>query len=94
MSNRSKFVDRIADKTGLTKKAADTLLVDFVEMLRAHLETEGDAVLPGFGRLHIKERAARQGHNPKTGASIEIAAKKVVSFKSFPGVLAGETKSE
>lgn len=87
MSNRSKFVERLASEIGSTKKVADELLETFVGVLRTQLLAEGEAVLPGFGRLLIKERAARKGHNPKTGEPIDIAAKQVVDFKSFPGVL-------
>lgn len=87
MSNRSKLVERLAGKTGLSKAAADGLLLAAVDALREQLLAEGEAVLPGFGRLIVKERAARKGHNPKTGEPIDIAAKRVVDFKSFPGVL-------
>lgn len=84
MSNRSKFVDLLANTIGSTKKEADTLLLTFVNALQIQLEVEGEAVLPGFGRLHVKQRAARKGHNPKTGAPIDIAARSVVAFKQFP----------
>ncbi len=39
---------------------------------------------PGFGTFNVKERAARKGRNPRTGASIDIAASKTVSFKPAP----------
>ena len=43
----------------------------------------GDKVqLIGFGTFEVKERAARTGHNPKTGEAIEIAASKIPAFKA------------
>ena len=43
----------------------------------------GDKVaIPSLGTFEIKERAARTGHNPRTGEKVEIAAKKVPAFKA------------
>lgn len=93
MSNRSKFSERLSAGLNITRKSADTLLELFTDILREHMIAEGEAVLPGFGRLSIKTRAPRRGHNPKTGAPIEIAARTVVGFKSFPGILAVPVKT-
>lgn len=89
MSKRSQLVEALVAKTGLSKKDADLLILDVVGALQYQLATTGETVLPGFGRLSIKERAARKGHNPKTGESIDIPAKSVVAFKPFPGALGG-----
>ncbi len=44
---------------------------------------EGEKVqLIGFGNFEVRERAARKGRNPQTGAEIEIAASKVPAFKA------------
>jgi DNA-binding protein HU-beta len=87
MSNRSKFVKILAQDFEVSAKDADALLVQFTDALRVHLLAEKEAVLPGFGRLIIKERPARKGHNPKTAAPIDIPARTVVGFKGFPTVL-------
>jgi len=89
MSKRSQLVENISAELGCSKKDADGLLLTVVACLQEQLKTGGEAVLPGFGRLSIKERAARKGHNPKTGEVIDIPAKSVVAFKPFPGVLGG-----
>lgn len=85
MSNRSEFANVLAEKFDVTKKRGDELLTGFTEALREHLATKGEAVLPGFGRLKLVSRQARKGHNPKTGAPIDIPAKHVFKFKPFPG---------
>ena len=84
MSNRSKFANVIAEKLGTTKKAGGEMLETFTAALKTHLEKEGEAVFPGLGRLKAVTRQARKGHNPKTGAVIDIPSKTVFKFKSFP----------
>lgn len=87
MSNRAKFANVIATLTGSTKKAGDENLVTLTEALRVQLISEGQAVFPGLGRLKMVTRPARKGHNPKTGAVIDIPEKTVVKFKVFPDAL-------
>lgn len=84
MSNRSKFSNLIAEKLLLTKKSGDEVLQVLTEALQEHLQNEGEAVFPGFGRLKVVTRSARKGHNPKTGAEIDIPEKQVFKFKAFP----------
>lgn len=84
MSNRSKFSNLIAEKLLLTKKSGDEVLQVLTEALQEHLQNEGEAVFPGFGRLKVVTRSARKGHNPKTGEEIDIAEKQVFKFKAFP----------
>lgn len=79
--NKSELIDAIAEKSGLTKvdsaKALDAVTATIVETL-----AKGDSVaLVGFGTFAVKERAERQGLNPKTKEPLTIAAAKVPSFK-------------
>jgi DNA-binding protein HU-beta len=87
MSNRSKFANLIAERLDTTKKDGNELLMTITEVLRDHLNSEGEAVFPGLGRLKLVTRQARRGHNPKTGEAIDIPAKTVVKVKVFPGGL-------
>ena len=57
--------------------------------MEAYMSVTGDALkkgdkiaIVGFGTFSVQKRAARNGHNPRTGKSIKIAAKKVVKFKA------------
>ncbi|AYA04670.1 HU family DNA-binding protein [Acinetobacter sp. WCHAc010034] len=84
--NKSELIDAIADKGGLSKadagKALDAAIASVTEALKA-----GDTVtLVGFGTFSVKERAARTGRNPQTGAALEIKASKVPSFKAGKGL--------
>lgn len=81
MANKAELIDNVAAKTGLTKKDA-TVAVDAVfSTIQASL-AKGDKVqLIGFGNFEVRERAARKGRNPQTGAEISIPASKVPAFK-------------
>ena len=81
MVNKAELVTQVAEKCNLTKKdageAVDTVFDSITEALK-----NGEKVqLIGFGNFEVRERAARKGRNPQTGAEIEIAASKVPAFK-------------
>ena len=75
------LIDSIAAATDLNKKDIDAVLKAIPEALAAELKANGTASLPGVVNLKVKDRAARIGRNPSTGAPVEIAAKKVVGAK-------------
>ena len=79
--NKVTLVAKIAEKSGLSKKQAELALGAFIDSVTEALK-EGDKVqLMGFGTFEVKERAARTGKNPATGATIEIPASKAPAFK-------------
>ena len=81
MANKQELVDSVAKATGLTKKDA-TAAVDAVFTSIEEALKNGEKVqLIGFGNFEVRERAARKGRNPQTGAEIEIPASKVPAFK-------------
>ena len=68
-------------KLGITKKQAAVAIDAVFDAIKDAL-ADGDKVsLVGFGSFSVKERAAREGRNPRTGEPLEIAAKKVPIFK-------------
>ena len=72
--NKSQLIDKIADGADISKAAAGRALDAFIDAVGEALK-EGDQVaLVGFGTFAVRERAARSGRNPQTGATIEIAA--------------------
>jgi len=80
--NKTELIDSIAEKSGITKAAAKIALETFLGDIEATLK-KGDRVsLVGFGSWSVSQRAARDGRNPQTGATIKIAAKNVVKFKA------------
>lgn len=79
--NKSELVDAIAKDTGLTKKDSEAALKATIDTISKELKKGHDVSLIGFGTFSVGKRAARTGHNPKTGESIKIAASKCPKFK-------------
>ena len=80
--NKSELIDAIAASADLPKAAAGRALDAMIESIGGALK-EGDQVaLVGFGTFLVKDRAARTGRNPQTGAEIQIKAAYVPSFKA------------
>ena len=88
--NKSELISAMAEKTGLTKVQAKDALEAFVATTEEALKKNDKLSLIGFGTFCVADRKARTGHNPATGKSIKIPAKKVVKFK--PGSAFAEMK--
>jgi len=71
----------IAEKAGVSKKEAKTVLEAFNAKIIEVLKSEKKVKLPGLGIFVVKLRKARTGRNPKTGETIQIPEKKVVKFR-------------
>ena len=80
--NKSELCAQVADKAGLTRKDAEKAINAVFDTITDSLK-DGDKVqLVGFGSFEVKSRAARKGHNPATGAEIDIPASKAPVFKA------------
>ena len=72
----------VAEAQDLSKKQAEAVLTDTVDMIVRHLK-RGDRVrIVGLGILQVRKRAARVGRNPATGEPIQIKASKKVTFRA------------
>jgi nucleoid DNA-binding protein len=80
--NKTELINAVAAKAEISKKDAEKALAAVLGSIEDALKAGDKVQLIGFGTFEVKERAARTGHNPKTGAAIEIAAAKVPSFKA------------
>jgi len=76
---KSQIADHVAQKAGLTKKAAVQLLDDFAAL--AYREAKNVFLVPGIGKLVLANRKARMRRIPQTGEAIKIPAKRVVKFR-------------
>ena len=80
--NKQELIAVMAEKANLSKKDAEAALNAFVGAVEGAL-AKGDKVqLVGFGGFEVRERAARTGRNPQTGAEMKIDAAKVPAFKA------------
>ena len=76
------LTDAVAAKAGMTKKDAAAAVDAVLEVIAEALAQGEDVKITGFGGFEVKERAAREGRNPKTGEPVQIAASKYVSFSA------------
>jgi DNA-binding protein HU-beta len=84
--NKSDLVDAIAKSADISKAAAARALDATVDTIKKALK-KGDTVsLVGFGTFKVGKRAARNGRNPRTGATIKIKAAKVPKFSAGKGL--------
>ncbi|NCP21881.1 MAG: DNA-binding protein [Flavobacteriales bacterium CG_4_9_14_0_2_um_filter_35_242] len=80
--NKSELIDAMAADAGISKASAKKALDSFLGSVSGTLKKGGRVSLVGFGSWSVSKREAREGRNPQTGATIKIAAKKVVKFKA------------
>ena len=80
--NKSDLIDAMAGDAGITKAAAKKALESFLGNIEKSLKGGDRVSLVGFGSWSVSKRAAREGRNPQTGKTIQIAAKNVVKFKA------------
>ncbi|REG86491.1 HU family DNA-binding protein [Marinomonas pollencensis] len=84
--NKSELIDAIAASADLSKASASNALDATLKAIEEALAKGDQVTLVGFGTFAVKERAARTGRNPQTGAEIQIKAAKVPGFKAGKGL--------
>ena len=80
--NKAELVSAMAKRSGLSKKDSEAALKAFIESVTSTLEAGEKVQLIGFGTFETRERAAREGRNPKTKEIIKIEASVVPVFKA------------
>jgi DNA-binding protein HU-beta len=81
LMTKSQLAAHLAEKFGLSKKAANDVLDELASVAVAQTKKAGAFTLPGVGKLVKAARKARMGRNPATGEAIKIPAKTVVKFR-------------
>lgn len=84
--NKAQLIEKIVTGADISKAAAARALDAFTDAVTDELKQGGDVALVGFGTFSVGSRAARNGRNPQTGATIEIPAAKVAKFKVGKGL--------
>ena len=80
--NKQELIDNIAESAGISKAEAGRALDEVTDSITGALKKGDSVVLVGFGTFSVRQRAARQGRNPRTGEKIQIAAASVPAFKA------------
>lgn len=76
---KAELIDAV--KADLSKKAATEIVDKLFEVIAGSLKEEGKFAYPGFGSFVVRQRAARQGKNPRDKKTITIPARKTVVFR-------------
>ncbi len=90
--SKTELSEKLAKNTGLTKaQATDAVSAIFATesgkgIIAVELDAGRSVTIPGFGTFGTSRRKAREGRNPQTGESIQIAARTVPTFKAGKGL--------
>ncbi|HEY3759859.1 MAG TPA: HU family DNA-binding protein [Solirubrobacteraceae bacterium] len=79
---KNDLADKVAERTGLAASEARQALDAAIDAVADELAAGGEVALAGFGKFSVSHRAARQGRNPATGETINIAASKAAKFSA------------
>lgn len=79
---KADLTEKIQTVTGLTLKESAGILEDVFELIKKELEAGESLKLSGFGTFEVRSKKSRRGRNPQSGEAIEIAPRRVLSFKS------------
>jgi len=79
--NKGEFIDRLADKTSVTKKEARELLDSVLDLIQDTLLQGDEVKLVGFGKFAVRARKASSRINPQTKLPIQVEAKVVPLFR-------------
>jgi DNA-binding protein HU-beta len=80
---KQEFVDKVADKSGLSKRDAAEAVDAFLDSITDELRSGGEVAFTGFGKFTTQRRAARQGVNPRNPSQrVEIPATTVPKFSA------------
>src|SRR6266540_5394541 len=83
---QSEVINHFAEKTGMKRAQVKELFDEINTLAAREVKTNGEFVLPGFGKLVKSERKAREGRNPATGETIQIPAKTTLKFRVGKGM--------
>ena len=72
----------LAGRHGMEKKQADAVVTDVFDIVVGHFKSGDRVRIGGLGILQVKDRPARMGRNPATGAAVQIAASRKVAFRA------------
>lgn len=80
--NKKQLIAEVAKKTGVSRKATETIIETALDTITNNLATEGKVGLVGFGAFETKKRAGHSGLNPRTKAPVTIPPHNAPVFKA------------
>jgi DNA-binding protein HU-beta len=84
--SQSEVVNHFAERFDLKRAQVKEIFEELSNLASGQVKENGEFVLPGFGKLVLSERKAREGRNPQTGETIQIPAKTTLKFRLSKGM--------
>ncbi|MDT7542956.1 MAG: DNA-binding protein HU-beta [Acidobacteriota bacterium] len=78
---QSEVFNHFAEKTGLKRTQVKEIFEELANLAGSEVKNNGEFALPGFGKMVLSQRKAREGRNPQTGETIQIPAKTTLKFR-------------
>jgi integration host factor subunit alpha len=78
---KAELVEQIYERVGFSKKESADLVEKVFDIIKETLERGEKVKISGFGNFVVREKNARKGRNPQTGAEILLEARRVLTFK-------------
>jgi nucleoid DNA-binding protein len=78
---KADLVEKVAEKTGLTRTDVAVAVDGFLETIKTAMEEGNNIEIRGFGTFKVKQRKARKARNPRTGEEVPVPDRKVPVFK-------------
>ncbi len=94
---KAELAEMLFDRLGLNKRESKDMVEAFFDIVHDALVRGDDVKLSGFGNFNIRRKAPRPGRNPRTGESIPINARHVVTFHAshkLKAIVQGDTGAE
>ena len=79
---QSEVINHFSESTGMKRAQVKEFFEEMANLAAREVKSNGEFVLPGFGKLVKSERKAREGRNPATGETIQIAASRAAKFSA------------
>jgi DNA-binding protein HU-beta len=84
--SQSEVINHFAEKFDLKRAQVKEIFEELANLASSEVKESGEFGLPGFGKLVLSERKAREGRNPQTGETIQIPAKTTLKFRLSKGM--------
>jgi integration host factor subunit alpha len=94
---KAELAELLFERLGLNKRESKDMVEAFFDLIHSTLVSGADVKMSGFGNFNIRRKAPRPGRNPRTGESIPIKARNVVTFHAshkLKGVVQGDIPPE
>jgi integration host factor subunit alpha len=91
---KADLAELLFERLGLNKRESKDMVEAYFQIIQSTLVAGGDVKLSGFGNFNIRRKAPRPGRNPRTGESIPIKARHVVTFHAshkLKSIVQGDT---